>query len=66
MNDYHLLKQGDIVRVSAYEEPEAIGIVTDILKHGQVEVFWPMSNKTTTSSKKWAECNFELIDYEKP
>ena len=63
-NDYHLLKQGDIVRVSKYNEPEAVGIVVEILEHGQVQVFWPMSNKTTTSGKQWAECNFELVEYE--
>ena len=62
--DYHLLKQGDIVRVSSYKEPEAIGIVTEILEHGQVQVFWPMSNKVTTSGKQWAECNFELVGYD--
>lgn len=64
MNDYHFLKQGDIVRVSAYNEPEAIGIVTEILEHGQVQVFWPMTGKTSVSGKQWAECNFELVEYE--
>lgn len=65
--EYQLLKQGDIIRVSAYsEEPEAIGIVTDILEHGQVQIFWPMSNKTTVSGKQWAECNLELVEYENP
>ena len=64
MNEYHLLKQGDIVRVSKYNEPEAVGVVVDILEHGQVQVFWPISNKTTISGKEWAECNFELVEYE--
>ena len=62
--NYQLLKVGDIVRVSKYDEPEAVGIVTEILKHGQVQVFWPMSNKTSVSGKQWAECNFELVEYE--
>jgi len=64
MKDYHLLKQGDIVRVSNYNEPEAVGIVVEILDRGQVQVFWPLSGKTTTSGKQWAECNFELVEYE--
>tara|TARA_B100001094_G_C18150045_1_gene783133 strand:- start:976 stop:1179 length:204 start_codon:yes stop_codon:yes gene_type:complete len=64
MKDYHLLKQGDIVRVANYKEAEAIGIVVGIQDHGQVEVFWPMTNKTSVSGKQWAECNFELIEYE--
>ena len=64
MNEYHILKIGDIVRISKYEEPEAVGIVTDILEYGQVQVFWPMTNKTSTSGKQWAECNLELVEYE--
>jgi len=62
--EYQLLRQGDIVRVSAYDETEAIGIVVDILEHGQVQIFWPLTNKTSTSGKQWAECNLELVEYE--
>jgi len=64
MKKYRSLKQGDIVRVSNYEEPEAVGVVIEILEKGQVQVFWPASGKTSTSAKIWAECNFELLEYE--
>ena len=64
MKDYHLLKRGDIVRVTNYNEPEAVGIVIEILEHGSVQVFWPLTGKTSTSGKQWAECNFELVEYE--
>ena len=66
MNEYYLLKIGDIVRVSKYNDSESIGIVTDILERGSVQVFWPTRNKTSVSSKQWAEFNFELVEYENP
>ena len=59
-SDYRLLKEGDLVRLIGSE----MGIVTEIQKWGQVQVFWPMTNKVSTHGKKWAECNFELVEYE--
>jgi len=51
------LKEGDLVRLIGSE----MGIVTEIQKWGQVQVFWPMTNKVSTHGKKWAELHLELI-----
>ena len=66
MSEYHLLKQGDIIRPMGMSGAESMGIVVEILEHGQVQVFWPISNKTSKHGKKWAELNFELVEYEDP
>jgi len=62
MSEYHLLKQGDIIRPAGYEtESGSLGIVVEIMEHGQVQVFWPVSNKVSKHGKEWAELNFELV-----
>ena len=62
MNEYHLLKQGDIIRPVGYEaDRDSLGIVVEIMEHGQVQVFWPISNKISKHGYKWAELNFELV-----
>ena len=55
--NYGLLREGDLVRMIGSE----MGIVTEIQKWGQVQVFWPMTNKVSTHGKEWAELHFELI-----
>ena len=61
IKDYQLLKEGDLVRLVGSE----MGIVTEIQKWGQVQVFWPMTNKVSTHGKEWAELHFELVLDEK-
>ncbi len=58
IEDYHLLKEGDLVRLIGSE----MGIVTEIQKWGQVQVFWPMTNRVSTHGKKWAEMHLEIVD----
>ena len=57
VKNYSFLKEGDLVRMVGTE----MGIVTEIQKYGQVQVFWPMTNKVSTHGKKWAELHLELI-----
>ncbi|MBG17678.1 MAG: hypothetical protein CMB52_05560 [Euryarchaeota archaeon] len=61
IENYQLLKEGDLVRLVGSE----VGIVTEIQKWGQVQVFWPMTNKISTHGKEWAELHFELMLDEK-
>ena len=57
IEDYHILKTGDLVRMVGQD----MGIVTEIQEHGQVQVFWPSTNKVSIHGKKWAELHLEII-----
>lgn len=59
--DYHLLKEGDLVRMVNFADCTAVGIVVEIGRYGNVHIFWPEVGKTTKSGKKWAELHFELL-----
>ncbi len=58
IENYHLLEQGDIIRLE-----DSLGIVVEILEHGQVQVFWPLTNKVSKHGKKWAELHLEVIEH---
>ena len=57
LEDYHALREGDLVRVTGANA----GIVTKILEYGQVQIFWPATNKFSTHGKKWAEIHLEIL-----
>ena len=57
MNKYSAFAVGDLVRMVGTDT----GIVTKILDHGQVEVFWPSTNKLSTHGKEWAEIHMEIL-----
>lgn len=57
LEDYHILREGDLVRMIGTNT----GIVTKILEYGQVQIFWPITNKFSTHGKEWAELHLELI-----
>ncbi len=62
IEDNNFLKEGDLVRlVRSDSTGSEMGIVTEIQKWGQVQVFWPMTNRVSTHGKKWAELHFELL-----
>ncbi len=60
VEDYQLLKEGDLVTIDGARN--SIGIVTEIKEYGQVQVFWPMTNKTSSHGKKWSELNMRLVE----
>ena len=64
IDEYHLLKVGDIVRAGDESSFEMTGVVVEIdnKNGGRVHVFWPASGKISKSGKKWAELNFILVE----
>jgi len=57
LNNYSAFVVGDLVRVVGANT----GIVTKILEHGRVEIFWPSTNKFSTHGKEWAEIHMEIL-----